>query len=138
MQSSVDKKPFIHTHRVGYAETDKMQFLHHSNYARLYENARWEYLRSLKLPYSTIEEKGIMMPVIAMDFRFIKPAIYDDELQIEVSIEKLTNVKISFKYATIKNNETINTATVTLAFMHSETGKATRIPEFIKSVLENQ
>nr|WP_321452360.1 thioesterase family protein [uncultured Carboxylicivirga sp.] len=138
MQSSIEQKTFVYTHRVGYAETDKMQFLHHSNYARLYENARWEYLRSLNLPYSTIEENGIMMPVINMDFRFIKPAFYDDILNVEVSIEKLTNVKISFKYATIKNNVIINTATVTLAFMHSNSGKATRIPEFIKSALENK
>lgn len=135
---SLNNNNFIYQHRVTYAETDKMQFLHHSNYARIYENARWEYFRSLNISYSKIEELGIMMPVINMDFHFIKPAFYDDNLQIEVSIENLTNVKISFKYATIKNGETINTATVTLAFMHSNSGKPTRTPEFIKNTLQSQ
>jgi len=138
MQSLNNNVTFTYQHRVGYAETDKMQFLHHSNYARIYENARWEFFRSLNIPYSTIEKEGIMMPVINMEFKFIKPAFYDELLQIEVSVKELSNVKLSFLYKTIKDDEIINEAIVTLAFMNTDSGKATRIPEFIRNTLNKE
>lgn len=134
MQSSLEKFSFTYYHRVGYAETDKMNFLHHSNYARIYENARWEFFRHIEIPYSKIELSGILMPVVKMDFKFIKPAYYDDDLNIEVNILKLTNTTINFGYIMRNdNNEIINQATTTLAFINEKTGKATRTPEIIKS-----
>lgn len=134
MQSSLEKFCFTYYHRVGYAETDKMNFLHHSNYARIYENARWELFRQIKIPYSKIELSGILMPVVKMDFKFIKPAYYDDSLTIEVKVIELTNTTINFGYIMHNvNNEIINQATTTLAFINENTGKATRTPEIIKS-----
>ena len=136
MQSSLKSNSYIHHHRVGYAETDKMQFLHHSNYARIYENARWEFFRSLNIPYSAIEEKGLFMPVINMDFKFIKPAFYDDNLSIEVRVENILNIKLAFTYRTFnQNSELINEAMVTLAFIKADSGKPVRTPEFIKERL---
>jgi len=43
--------------RVGYAETDQMGFVHHSNYVKYYETARWEAMRELGLCYKDIEKK---------------------------------------------------------------------------------
>lgn len=132
MQPLEKENIFIHNHRVGYAETDKMQFLHHSNYARIYENARWELFRSKGISYASIEELGIMMPVIKMDTTYIKPAFYDDNLKIKVEIGELTPVKVRFDYTIVnQNNETINKAQIQLAFMNSKSGRPTRTPEFI-------
>nr|WP_321410821.1 thioesterase family protein [uncultured Carboxylicivirga sp.] len=139
MQSSLKTHPFVHQHRVGYAETDKMQFLHHSNYARIYENARWEFFRSINIPYSFIEDQGLFMPVINMDFKFIKPAFYDDNLSIEVRVNNISNIKLAFTYVTFnQKGELINEATVTLAFIKADSGKPIRTPEFIKERLVNE
>ena len=65
--------------RVRYAETDKMGFLYHGNYAQYYEVGRVEMIRSIGLSYRDLEEKvGVGMPVMMMDTRFVRPAYYDD------------------------------------------------------------
>ena len=63
--------------KVSYSDTDQMGFMHHSNYFRYYETARWELFRSLGIPYHEIEEEDVILPVINASAKFIKPAFYD-------------------------------------------------------------
>ncbi len=138
MQSSLEKKVYKHRHKVSYAETDQMGFMHHSNYARVYENARWELFRSLGISYKSIEESGIIMPVIGMDLKYIKPAYYDDIINIDVTISYCSGAKICFSYITTGcSNIVINTANVTLAFVDKNSGNPVRVPKYIYSKLSN-
>lgn len=122
--------------RVGYAETDKMGFVHHSNYVRYYETARWELFRSLGLSYKAIEDQGIWMPVIDVHAVYKKPAFYDDLLRIETNIKELPRVKFHCHYDVYnQNNELINHAIVTLAFMNEQTRKPCQVPPFVLAVL---
>jgi len=124
--------------RINYSDTDKMGFVHHSNYARIYENARWELLRKLGVPYSKIESLGIFMPVIDMDFKFVKPAFYDEELTVNVRINGVPTSRIKFEFELInKNNDTINTANLRCAFIDSKTHKAVRVPRILQSKIES-
>ena len=50
--------------RVRYAETDQMGYMYYGNYAQFYEVGRVEMLRSLGMTYRSMEESGIMMPVL--------------------------------------------------------------------------
>jgi acyl-CoA thioester hydrolase len=119
-----------------YADTDQMGFVHHSNYVRFYENARWEAFRKMGLPYKTIEEKGILMPVIDMSFKFIKPAYYDDQLTVNVGIKSVGNTRLKFSYETYRNqHELISTASTTLAFINKTSRRPCRIPDFVDKVL---
>ncbi|MEN8138812.1 MAG: thioesterase family protein [Bacteroidota bacterium] len=129
--------PHEYKFRVKYSETDKMGFVHHSNYVKYYENARWETMRQLGIPYSTIESKGIFMPVIKLESKFIKPAFYDDELTVTTTIKELSSVKISFQF-NISNSSgnIINNAMVSCAFIDSESHKVRRTPEFILEKLK--
>ena len=113
-----------------------MGFVHHSNYARFYENARWELFRELGIPNSEIEKLGIFIPVIAMDFKFTKPAFYDDEVTVVTTIKELPSVKMKFHYQLINSdNKIINSATVTCAFIDSKTSKVMRAPKSITETL---
>ena len=62
--------------RVAYPDTDQMGTMHHANYVKYYELARWELFRSIGVPYNSIEEAGVMCPVIRMNFRFVKTTRY--------------------------------------------------------------
>lgn len=55
--------------RVSYSDTDQMGFMHHSNYLKYYETARWELFRSIGIPYNEIEEEGVILPVITASVR---------------------------------------------------------------------
>ena len=60
--------------RVRYAETDQMAFVYYGNYASYFEVARVDMLRSIGLSYKAMEESGIMMPVLELKSKYIKPA----------------------------------------------------------------
>ena len=128
---------YIYTFKVHYSETDKMGVVHHSNYPRYCENARWEAFRSLGLSYAEIEERGIIMPIVDMAFKYNKPAKYDETLNIEVKFARLVGAKIRIEYDIYnQSNELINTGHTTLAFVDDASGKPCRAPEFITQIFK--
>ncbi len=123
--------------RVRYSDTDQMGFMHHSNYARFYENARWEFFRDMNIPYSEIEEQGVLMPVIDVAFRFIKPAYYDEELTIVTTVSLKRAVKMKFEYQMFNSkDELINEGHVTTGFVHKAGLKPCQPPLSITQAFE--
>ncbi|MEJ6978871.1 thioesterase family protein [Pedobacter sp. P351] len=104
--------------RVRYGETDQMGYMYYGNYAELYEVGRVEMLRSLGMTYKSMEEEGIMMPVLEMRCKYLKPALYDEELTVKVILERMPGVKIHFKYEFFNEaNTLIHEGETTLAFV---------------------
>jgi len=122
--------------RVRYAETDQMGFVYYGNYATYYEVGRVEALRSLGLSYKSLEEQGILMPVIENNSRFIKAARYDDLLTLRVIIKEPPAKKICFEYE-IRNEEEvlIHTGSTVLLFVNADNYKSCRAPNAIVNVL---
>src|SRR5216683_1312841 len=84
-------------YRVLYGGTDQMGVVYYANYLRFFEGARNEWIRSLGLTYAQIEERGIMLPVFEASIQYLKPARYDDLLDIKI-VATHTRVKIRFEY----------------------------------------
>lgn len=99
--------------RVRYYETDKMGVVHHSNYIRWFEMGRTELLRSLGSTYKEVEEAGLMLPVIHLDCTYLKPAFYDDLVEIITKVSSYTGVKIMFSYQLMREGELLVTGTTT-------------------------
>ncbi len=110
--------------RVRYGETDQMGYMYYGNYAEFYEVGRVEMLRSLGLTYSGMEESGIMMPVLEMNCKYLKPALYDEEITINVIMDKMPGIKIHFRYELFnEKNELINTGSTLLVFVNMKTSR---------------
>jgi acyl-CoA thioester hydrolase len=110
--------------RVRYGETDQMGYMYYGNYAGFYEVGRVEMLRSLGLTYSGMEQSGIMMPVMEMHCKYLKPALYDEEITVKVIMHKMPGVKIHFNYELY--NEAgilINTGETLLVFINMKTNR---------------
>ena len=108
--------------RIRYAETDKMGYVYYGNYAQFYEVGRVEALRSLGFTYSKLEADGIMLPVLELHSKFIRPAFYDDLLTIETIIASVQGVRIQFRYNIYREGrELINTGETTLVFVSQHT-----------------
>ena len=88
----------IYIHRVNYYETDKMGITHHSNYIRWMEEARADYLKSLGYGLRRLEANGITSPVVSVECRYKQTTTFDDEIKIEVAIEKYNSVKLELSY----------------------------------------
>jgi len=118
--------------RIRYSETDQMGVVYHGNYAQFFELGRTEWLRSIGITYKSMEISGVMLPVISINFKFIKSALYDDVLTITTFLKKKPMVKIEFDYEiTNQNNELICTGNSVLAFINSKTNKPIKCPDYL-------
>lgn len=121
------------THRVRYGETDQMGYLYYGNYALLYEIGRVEMLRELGLTYANMEvEHGIMLPVMSLNQRFVRPGLYDELLAISTTLRKLPVDSITF-HVEIRNEKgkLVNGGSVKLCFVDMKTGKAVPAPGYL-------
>ena len=110
--------------RVRYGETDQMGYMYYGNYAQFYEVGRVEMLRSLGLTYSGMEASGIMMPVLELNCKYLKPALYDEEITIRVIMEEMPRIKIHFRYELYnEKQELINTGETLLVFINMKTNR---------------
>jgi acyl-CoA thioester hydrolase len=105
--------------RVRYAETDRMDVVYYGNYAQYFEVGRVETLRSLGISYKDVESMGIILPVVELQIKYLRPAKYDDLLTIKTIIKTLpTDHKILF-HQEIYNElgKLLTVGTVKLYFM---------------------
>ena len=123
--------------RVRYAETDKMGYVYYGNYATYFEVARVETMRAFGISYKTLEDDGIMMPVLDYKSKYVRPAKYDDLLTITIFIKSMPTARILFEYE-VKNEEGVllNVAETTLVFVDMKTGKPCVVPPNFKSMLQ--
>ncbi|MFT5600849.1 MAG: acyl-CoA thioester hydrolase [Flavobacteriales bacterium] len=117
--------------RVRYSETDKMGFCYYGNYAQYFEVARVEAMRSLGVSYKSLEDDGILMPVIEFNIKYKKPAHYDDELIIKCQVPELPSSRILFNYQTYKSDDLLNEAHTSLVFISKENNRPIRTPNHL-------
>ena len=123
--------------KVRYAETDQMGVVHHGNYAQYFEIARLEWLKAIGISYKKMEETGVMLPVYELQTKFLKPAVFEDELKIELKLKELPSVKITFEYVIYnQNKELLTTGATTLVFMDAISKKPIRCPKYILDKLK--
>lgn len=123
--------------KVRYAETDQMGVVHHGNYAEYLEIARLDWLDALGISYKVMEKEGVMLPVYELHFKFLKSALFDDELKIVTKLKKTPSVKIEFEYEIYNNEEELLTqASTTLVFMDTKTRKPIKCPQYILEKLK--
>ena len=125
-----------HTIRVRYAETDPMKYVYYGNYATYFEVARVELFRTLGMPYDDIEKRGIWLPVSEFSIKYLKPALYDQNLEIHTFIKKIPGVRIEFDYEIYNDSkEKITEAKTTLFFLDSKLNKVIKCPDFLMNLL---
>ncbi len=123
--------------RVRYAETDKMGYAHHSNYASYIEEARTEMMRSIGISYLEMENKGVMLPVLELQTTFLKPAFYDDVITVKTIVSEYPSIRFKLSYEIYnQKKELMSTAKTTLVFVNAETMKPMRPPTFFLEKLD--
>lgn len=118
--------------RIRYSETDQMGFVYYGNYARFYEIGRTELMRSIGIHYKSMEEQGIMMPVLSMEAKYLRPARYDDLIEIKTRVRTINENAIVFE-SNIYNEsrELLNRGIVKLCFLDKYTYQRIPTPSFI-------
>ncbi|MFK7755841.1 MAG: acyl-CoA thioesterase [Flavobacteriales bacterium] len=121
--------------RVRYAETDKMGYVYYGNYATYFELGRVEMLRSLGVSYRSMEDDGVLLPVVNLNVNYKRPAFYDDELKLHTTLKQLPSAKIVFDYELCRGDELLTKAETTLVFLNQSSGRPERCPSKILEAL---
>jgi acyl-CoA thioester hydrolase len=124
--------------RVRYAETDQMGVVYHSNFFLYYEVARAESIRQLGFTYADMERMGVIMPVVEVQSKFLRPALYDDLLTIKTILKELpVHHKIEFHHeVSNEKDELLALGKIVLYFMEAKTMKRTTMPEQLRKKLD--
>ena len=95
---------YAHPIKIYYRDVDKMGIVYYSRYFEYFEESRTELFSSIGLDITSIESKGITLPVISSHCDFKKGAKFEDKLLIKTSISKKPRSTIKISYEAILNN----------------------------------
>jgi acyl-CoA thioester hydrolase len=124
--------------RVRYGETDQMGYLYYGNYAQYYEVGRAEAIRALGISYKMLEEThGILMPVMSLEMRFVRPALYDELLTVRTILREMPVDTIVFHMEIYnERKKLVNGGRVKLCFVEAKTNKTIVTPPYLSAKLK--
>ena len=123
--------------RVRYAETDQMNVVYYGNYSQYFEVGRVESMRVLGFSYKELEAIGVIMPVVELHTKYLRPAHYDDLLTIKTMIKELPiDHRIEFHQEVYnESGKLLSIGRVVLYFIKAADKGKTVIPANLKEKL---
>lgn len=113
--------------RVRYAETDMMGVVYHGNYLPWFEVGRTQLLREHGLVYRDLEAQGYLLPVIEVGVKYLRPALYDDDLTVITTLAEKPLLRIRLDYEVKRGDELLVTGFTVHSFINKK-GEPVRPP----------
>ncbi len=120
---------------VRYAETDRMGFAHHSNYAVWFECGRVDMMNRIGIPYRDLEDKGFLLPLLELGVRFIRSTTFDDRLEVHTLVRERPRAKIRIEYEIRRDDVLVSSGFTVHGFIDRD-GRAMRPPSFFVEVID--
>lgn len=100
--------------RIEFGDTDMAGIVHFANFGRFMESAETEFLRSRGMSVSWMEN-GVRLgfPRVSVGCDFLKPARFEDILDITVILEKIGTKSVSYRFEFSRNGEAIAVGRIT-------------------------
>lgn len=93
---------FTYERKINYYETDRMGVVHHSNYIRFLEEARCLWLEKYEMPFATLEENGITIPVLGVNCSYKYHVTFGDTILVNMTIAEYSGVRMTINYEVIE------------------------------------
>jgi acyl-CoA thioester hydrolase len=119
---------------VRYAETDMMGIVYHANYLPWFEVGRTTLLKEIGVPYRKLEEEGFRLPVLEISAKYLRPAVYDDTLDILTTLAERPLLRIRLDYEVSRAGELLATGASVHAFVDRE-GRPVRPPAWAAEMI---
>ncbi len=113
--------------RVFYEDTDFSGYVYHANYLKYCERARSGYLRDVGVDQNAMFAEGLAFVVRKMDCEFIRPAKFDDVLDVETRLTEVSGARFELAQLVKRGEAVLFSATVTVAII-GKNGRPQRIP----------
>ena len=119
---------------VRYAETDMMGIVYHANYLPWFEVGRTTLLKDIGVPYKRLEEEGFRLPVLEISAKYLRPAVYDDTVEVVTTIREKPLLRIRLEYEVRRGDELLATGSSVHAFVDTE-GRPVRPPQWASEMI---
>ena len=129
--------PFRHRVRVRYNECDAQGAVFNANYLLYFDVAITEMWRDAFGSYAqALEQWGLDLVVGEANVRFLRPARFDDELDIDVTTEQLGTTSLTLLFDVRRGAEEIAQGRSRYVFVGLEDGTKATIPDDVRKILE--
>ena len=128
--------PFRHRLRVRYNECDAQGAVFNSNYLVYLDVTLTELWREAFGSYDTaLKNWGLDLVVGEANVRYLKPACFDDELDIDLSVEKLGTTSMTTRYDIRRDADDVAVGHLRHVFVDLVTGTKQKIPDDVRDSL---
>lgn len=123
-------RSFKTSFRVTWVDTDAAGVVHYSNYFRFFEKTEEEFYRHLGFDFTDFRKRELWFPRVEAFCQYKKPATYGDLIEVEVSVEEITDksTKLSFSVSNKQTGDVLAWGHLVIVAANIKTGRATQIP----------
>lgn len=123
-------EPFSWPVRVYYEDTDAGGVVYYANYLKFAERARTEWLRMHGYEQTDLaQQHGVIFVVRSVSIDYLKPARFNDTLQVSVELIKVGAGQIDLAQRVTRGDELIARAAVKVVCVGTSSMRPTRIPQ---------
>ena len=97
--------PFVHRLRVRYVECDMQGHVFNAHYFTWFDVANTELWRAALGSFSKINEAGLDVVVAEAGARYLSGAHFDEDIDVEVTLDPLTPTSMTSRYAVRRDGE---------------------------------
>lgn len=131
-------RPPIHVERMRlrWGELDALRHLNNVAYFRYFEEARIHWFATLGIDYADGGEGPILANI---ETRFVKPALYPEDVAIELRIGKVGNSSFVLEHTMRSGNDpavVYSTGAAVLVWIDIASGKSKPLPERVRAILQ--
>jgi acyl-CoA thioester hydrolase len=127
--------------RVYYEDTDSGGVVYYANYLRFMERARTEWMRSLGFEQDRLlTEQGILFAVRSASIDFLRPARFNDRLNVTVDMQHLGRASLTLEQSVLRQGDSAGplcTSTVKIACLEAAKFRPQPIPDPILKEIVN-
>ena len=125
--------------RVYYEDTDAGGVVYYANYLKYLERARSEALRQLGIDQMALmRDIGIAFAVRRVEIDYLQPGLLDDELIVEVIVESVSRVSMTFRQRILRAPESLLVnAMAQVVCVNKDRFRPTGIPADIREKIIN-
>ncbi|ABA79847.1 tol-pal system-associated acyl-CoA thioesterase [Rhodobacter sphaeroides] len=121
--------------RVYYEDTDLAGIVYYANYLKFIERARSEWVRGLGVDQARLRaESGIVFAVRRVEADYLRPAVFDDLLEVETRLVETGGARILLDQEVRRGEERLFAARVVLVCLAAD-GRAARLPAEVRQKL---